>query len=81
MNTDQGALEPWGPRVAVTSQPYFDDARSDKVFAQAPYNAKTGRRTTNERDGIFGQGGRQLMLAITEHGAGYKAAFDIGLTG
>jgi hypothetical protein len=30
---------------------------------------------------IFGQGGRQLMLAVTEHGAGYKAAFDIGLTG
>ena len=64
-----------------TSQLYFDDAMSDKVFAQAPYSAKTGRRTTNERDGIFGQGGRQLTLAVTEHGAGYKAAFDIGLTG
>ena len=63
-----------------TSQLYFDDALSDKVFAQAPYSAKTGRRTTNERDGIFGQGGRQLMLAVAETGAGYKASFDIGLT-
>ena len=64
-----------------TSQLYFDDAVSDKVFAQAPYNTKTGNRTRNERDGIFGQGGRQLMLAVAESAAGYKASFDIGLTG
>ena len=64
-----------------TSQLYFDDAVSDKVFTQAPYSTKTGNRTRNERDGIFGQGGRQLMLAVAESGAGYKGTFDIGLTG
>jgi protocatechuate 3,4-dioxygenase beta subunit len=64
-----------------TSQLYFDDAVSDNVFAQAPYSTKAGRRTTNERDGIYRQGGRQLMLATAESGAGYKASFDIGLTG
>lgn len=70
-----------GARAAeFTSQLYFDDALSDKVFAKAPYNAKTGRRTTNERDGIFGQGGRQLMLAVSEQGTRYHATFDIGLT-
>jgi protocatechuate 3,4-dioxygenase beta subunit len=66
--------------VEFTSQLYFDDAVSDKVFAQAPYNTKSGNRTRNERDGIFGRGGRQLMLAVSEQGAGYKSSFDIGLT-
>jgi protocatechuate 3,4-dioxygenase beta subunit len=64
-----------------TSQLYFDDATSDKIFTKAPYSAKTGNRTRNERDGIFGQGGRQLMLNVSERGAAYHAAFDIGLTG
>ena len=64
-----------------TSQLYFDDAMSDKVFAKAPYTEKTGNRTRNERDGIFGQGGRGLMLSVSERGAGYHAAFDIGVTG
>jgi protocatechuate 3,4-dioxygenase beta subunit len=70
-----------GARVAeFTSQLYFDDAVTDKVLAQAPYNTKSGSRTRNERDGLFGRGGRQLMLTVGERGAGYHAAFDIGLT-
>lgn len=68
-----------GRASEFTSQLYFDDAVSDKVFAQAPYSARTGRRTTNERDGIFGQGGRQLTLSVAESGAGYRASFAIGL--
>ena len=63
-----------------TSQLYFDDAFSDKVFTRAPYNTKTGTRTSNERDGIFRNGGRQLLLAVTENGAGYKGVFEIGVT-
>ena len=70
-----------GARAAeFTSQLYFDDAVSDKVLAQAPYNTKSGSRTRNERDGIFGRGGRQLMLTVSEQGAGYESSFDIGLT-
>lgn len=69
-----------GRDAEFVSQLYFDDAFSDMVFAKAPYNAKTGSRTPNERDGIFRQGGRQLMLAVTERGAGYHTTFDIGMT-
>ena len=64
-----------------TSQLYFDDAFSDKVFTRAPYNTKTGTRTSNERDGIYRQGGKQLTLAVTENGAGYRGVFEIGVTG
>ena len=70
-----------GARAAeFTSQLYFDDTVTDKVLAQAPYNTKPGSRTRNERDGIFGRGGRQLMLTVAERGAGYHGVFDIGLT-
>lgn len=69
-----------GRNLEFTSQLYFDDAMSDKVLANAPYTGKQGTRTTNERDGIFRQGGRQLMLNVMEHGSRYHATFDIGMT-
>lgn len=69
-----------GRNVEFTSQFYFDDAFTDKVLAKAPYNTKTGNRVTNDRDGIFRQGGRQLMMAVSEQGSGYKGTFDIGMT-
>lgn len=68
-----------GRDVEFTSQLYFDDAFSDKVFTRAPYSAKAGTRTPNERDGIYRQGGKQLTLAVAERGAGYQAAFEIGM--
>lgn len=64
-----------------TSQLYFDDAMTDAVLARAPYASKgTAGRIRNERDGIYQrQGGRQLMVAVAAHGAGYHGTFDIGL--
>jgi protocatechuate 3,4-dioxygenase beta subunit len=62
-----------------TSQLFFDEALSDRVFAQAPYAGRGRRDTTNARDGIFRSAGRQLMLAVAPSGAGYAASFDIGL--
>src|SRR5688572_9061333 len=66
--------------LEFTSQLYFDDAFTDRVLAKAPYSSKAGTRTPNERDGIFRQGGRQLMMTVAEHGAGYHGTFDIGMT-
>lgn len=60
-----------------TSQIYFDDALTDQVFAQAPY--AQGRRTKNHQDGIFNDGGTELMLPLTKEGEGYRGTFDIGL--
>ena len=62
-----------------TSQLFFDEALSDRVYGQAPYAGKGRRDTTNERDGIFRASGGQLLLAVAPSGAGYRASFDIGL--
>ena len=66
-------------RFEFTSQLYFDEAVTDAVFAQPPYNARGRRDTTNQRDGVFAAGGPQLLLAVTREGEGYAGAFDIAL--
>jgi len=62
-----------------TSQLYFDDALSDRVLSRAPYAGRGERTTRNADDGIFREGGRQLMLDPRPSGAGYAASFAIGL--
>lgn len=62
-----------------TSQIYFDDAQSDRVFAREPYASTTGRRTRNDADGIFRRGGRELLVDVEPEGEGYAATFDVGL--
>jgi protocatechuate 3,4-dioxygenase beta subunit len=62
-----------------TSQIYFDEAITDQVHSQPPYKSKGRRSTSNERDFIFRDGGKQLMLALTKEAQGYTAKFDIGL--
>ncbi len=62
-----------------TSQLYFDDAFTDRAFARAPYTGRGDRTTRNADDEIFGETGRQLMLAPTPKGGGYAASFALGL--
>lgn len=62
-----------------TSQLFFDDAFTDKVFKQTPYSSRGARSQRNNNDGIFGNGGNQLMLEVKQDGAGYAGTFDIGM--
>jgi len=62
--------------TVLTSQVFFDDAFSDQVLLQAPYSAKTGRRTLNSTDGIYKP---QLLAAAARVANGYAATFDIGV--
>jgi len=62
-----------------TSQLYFDDAFSDQIFAQAPYAGRTGRRTRNSGDGIFRNGGSELMLDVSRQGNGLTGTFEVAL--
>jgi protocatechuate 3,4-dioxygenase beta subunit len=62
-----------------TSQIYFDDALTAQIHAQAPYATKGQGRLRNRQDGIFEDGGDQLMLQLTKEAQGYTGAFDIGL--
>lgn len=68
-----------GGAYDFTSQLYFDDALSDRVFEQHPYTRNTNRRVRNEQDGIFRSGGDQLMVTATPKGTGYAAMFAVGL--
>ncbi len=70
---------PDAPARAFTSQLYFDDALSDRVFAGAPYAARGARPLRNADDGIYADGGEQLMLTPIPSGDGYAATFDLGL--
>lgn len=62
-----------------TSQLYFDDALSDRIYTQTPYSTRGDRTTRNQNDGIFRNGGDQLMLSLTQNGEGYTGRFEIGL--
>lgn len=68
-----------GRREAFTSQLYFDDALTDKVFSLPPYAGRGPRPVRNAADGIYRRGGAQLMLAATEQGGGLAGTFDIAL--
>jgi len=62
-----------------TSQLFFDDALTDQVYARQPYAAKGQRNTRNANDGIYQQGGPQLVLDAAATSDGYAATFDIAL--
>jgi protocatechuate 3,4-dioxygenase beta subunit len=62
-----------------TSQLYFDEAITDQVHTEDPYNSKGRRITTNDADFIFRRGGNQLIPTLTKESRGYTATFEIGL--
>jgi protocatechuate 3,4-dioxygenase beta subunit len=62
-----------------TSQLFFDDALTDQVHAQEPYAAKGQRTLRNSGDGIYNEGGSQLVLNVTQTSDGYAATFTIAL--
>jgi len=62
-----------------TSQLFFDDSLTDQVHAQQPYASKGQRDLRNSGDGIYNQGGSQLVLNVTQTADGYAAIFDIAL--
>ena len=65
--------------LEFTSQFYFDESFTDRVFEAAPYSTHAGSRTRNEQDNIYRNGGTQLMLPVREAGKRYEAAFNVGM--
>src|SRR5262245_30239683 len=70
-----------GPALGheFTSQVYFDDAISDRVFARRPYSARGKPDARNKDDGLFRRGGSRLLVALTESRGGYAGEFSVGL--
>jgi protocatechuate 3,4-dioxygenase beta subunit len=68
-----------GKTSDFTSQVFFEDTLNAEVFSQQPYAAKGQPTMVNADDGIFQQGGDQLVLQPRKTASGYEATFDIGL--
>lgn len=64
-----------------TSQLFFPESVNTAVFARTPYSQKGNRADTpNATDGIYRNGGNQLLLDVKgDASRGYVATFDIGL--
>ncbi|MGH7525084.1 MAG: intradiol ring-cleavage dioxygenase [Gemmatimonadales bacterium] len=62
-----------------TSQLFFNDELTDQVHAVQPYAAKGQRTLRNSGDGIYNQGGSQLLPTATQTSEGYAATFAIAL--
>ena len=72
-----------------TSQFFFDEAESDRIYAEPPYNSRGQRKITNKRDGIYSEkladgsaAGAHLTLAVEKNpeGKGTVSKFAILLT-
>lgn len=69
-----------GDSYEFTSQFFFDDALSDEVFREALYASKGARNTLNSNDGIYSNGGDQMLLQpVKQDDGSYAATFYIGL--
>jgi protocatechuate 3,4-dioxygenase beta subunit len=64
---------------AFTSQLYFDEAVTERIYASEPYARERSRWMRNAEDGLFRAGGRQLLLTPVKDAEGYAASFDIAL--
>ena len=62
--------------TVLTTQLFFDDAVSDRVFAGAPYDSRGERDVRNGDDGIFDEA---LVLDLSREGDGYLGtiSFDV----
>jgi protocatechuate 3,4-dioxygenase beta subunit len=69
-----------GRAYVFTSQLYFDEGTSDRVYANPPYAAKGKRTVSNITDRIYNAGdGSQLLLNVKPAKDGYAATFDVAL--
>jgi protocatechuate 3,4-dioxygenase beta subunit len=62
--------------TVLTTQLFFDDAVTDRVFAAAPYSSRGERDTRNGNDGIFDEA---VVLDLSRDGDGYLGtiSFDV----
>jgi len=60
------------------SQLYFNDAITTGIFQRvAPYSGRPARTTTNTNDGIYSQGGSQLLARLADNGSHAIASYNI----
>jgi protocatechuate 3,4-dioxygenase beta subunit len=69
-----------GATYDFTSQLFFTEDFLSSAYALAPYSSRSDSgRLRNASDGIYTQGGSQLLLAPSAANAGYNATINVGL--
>jgi protocatechuate 3,4-dioxygenase beta subunit len=70
-----------GASKEFTSQLFFDPATVARVYAAPAYSGRGSTPDTpNAQDGIYRNGGSQLLLNLTgDNAKGYAATFDVGM--
>jgi hypothetical protein len=66
------------PAIAV-AQLYFLRSVADDVFNAMPIYKMGAAITPNESDGIFGGGGKDLVVKMTKNGSAYVGEIDVGM--
>lgn len=68
--------------LEFTSQLFFDEAITDRIFTTAPYSQRGARNTRNDDDGIYQDDdkGTLLMLRLADDGSHAVASFHVALT-
>jgi protocatechuate 3,4-dioxygenase beta subunit len=61
-------------RTALTTQFYFEDDVSERVFKGGPYSEHTGRDVFNDNDNIFD---KSLLLDLSKDGGGYLGVISL----
>ncbi len=62
------------------AQLYFTQSVAVEIFQAFPQYQQGAAITPNESDGIFGDGGRELIVTMTQSGDGYVGEVDIGVS-
>jgi protocatechuate 3,4-dioxygenase beta subunit len=61
-------------QTALTTQFFFDDEVSDRVYERSPYSQHSGRDVSNDNDGIFD---RSLLLDLSRDGDDYLGVISL----
>jgi protocatechuate 3,4-dioxygenase beta subunit len=67
-----------GTNEVMTSQLYFPDELSDRIYRDAAYR-KAGTRLNNGNDGIARQQGRAAFASVTPEGNGHLVKILVGV--
>lgn len=65
-------------RTVLTTQLYVDDAVADEIYTASPYDARTGRDTTNANDSIYDPSG---LLTMRQTATGRLGVINLGIDG
>ena len=68
-----------GGSVVHTGQFFFNDALTDAVYRQSPYNTRGSRDTRNAADSIYRNGGSRSILKVAKIASGYRAGITMGV--